>query len=369
MSNGLTGATDRGMRGTVQSHNQPNFGALLKHYRRLADLTQAELAAAVGLSAATIGAYETGQRRPPKSDGLQWLLKALKLSEDERRLLQEAANRDRRNVADRYFNGTEKDGSSLPIVLLNNAISDELTQAQALSDDTIAPISVQNDEALSSYYVDATGVNSPKPNDQPNFESSNDVHGLTTVDYPSVPLPSGLNPKAEDARIRFTQLYQHVLQKAEALPLSIFLWNPLTPLTDEVATKRKQIQRSLEGMGNFVVAPLGSIEYQKTFGDLRGTVEANAADLTFILIDDQLTSLNQAVPLCANHSLSAKMYVMIPKKFKDQAHDTLRLLIERFDGVYWYEDQDITDCHVLTHAVQRCMAHRLRLTLMEDVQQ
>jgi predicted ATPase/DNA-binding XRE family transcriptional regulator len=71
-------------------------GALVKHYRSRADLTQEELADRAGLSARAISDLERGVRRAPHKDTLALLAAALGLSEADSALLLAAARRSRR---------------------------------------------------------------------------------------------------------------------------------------------------------------------------------------------------------------------------------------------------------------------------------
>jgi transcriptional regulator with XRE-family HTH domain len=69
------------------SENVPTFATLLKHYRRAAGLTQAELAERAGLSTKAISSLERGVNRFPRRDTLQCLFDALHLDGEQQRLL------------------------------------------------------------------------------------------------------------------------------------------------------------------------------------------------------------------------------------------------------------------------------------------
>ncbi|HEX6509492.1 MAG TPA: helix-turn-helix domain-containing protein, partial [Chloroflexota bacterium] len=71
---------------------QPSaFGAMLKHHRKAAGLTQEELAEAARLSARAISDLERGVRRTPYRDTVQQLADALALSAEDRASLSAAA--------------------------------------------------------------------------------------------------------------------------------------------------------------------------------------------------------------------------------------------------------------------------------------
>jgi transcriptional regulator with XRE-family HTH domain len=75
------------MQDAPSSENAPSFAALLKHYRRAAGLTQAELAERAGLSTKAISSLERGVNRFPRRETLHLLFDALHLDDRQRRLL------------------------------------------------------------------------------------------------------------------------------------------------------------------------------------------------------------------------------------------------------------------------------------------
>jgi transcriptional regulator with XRE-family HTH domain len=80
-------ATDTGQR--------PAFGALLRHYRLVANLTQEELAERSGLSLRGISDLERGARRAPQPETLRLLAKGLRLADEDRRILECSVDRHR----------------------------------------------------------------------------------------------------------------------------------------------------------------------------------------------------------------------------------------------------------------------------------
>lgn len=72
-------------------HAQEPFGALLKHYRAAALLTQEQLAARAQLSSDTIRALERGRRHLPRPDSVRLLADALTLSGEDREAFLAAA--------------------------------------------------------------------------------------------------------------------------------------------------------------------------------------------------------------------------------------------------------------------------------------
>jgi transcriptional regulator with XRE-family HTH domain len=76
------------MKDGPSSANAPGFATLLKHYRRAAGLTQAELAERAGLSTKAISSLERGVNRFPRRETLHLLILALRLDEEHRRVLE-----------------------------------------------------------------------------------------------------------------------------------------------------------------------------------------------------------------------------------------------------------------------------------------
>ncbi len=72
------------------------FGALLKHFRGRASLTQARLAECAGLSVDAIIKLEGGKRQAPRCETVQILARALHLTAQERHALEDAARPHRR---------------------------------------------------------------------------------------------------------------------------------------------------------------------------------------------------------------------------------------------------------------------------------
>ncbi len=75
--------------------SEAEFSELLRQARRAAGYSQEELAERAGVSAGAIGSLEQGLRRAPHRDTVRALADALRISESERQLLEEAAARAR----------------------------------------------------------------------------------------------------------------------------------------------------------------------------------------------------------------------------------------------------------------------------------
>src|SRR5262249_29403466 len=78
---------------TSETSTSDAFGALLRHHRRAAGFTQAELAERAGLSVRGVSDLERGARRAPYRETVALLADALGLADDERTALLAAARR------------------------------------------------------------------------------------------------------------------------------------------------------------------------------------------------------------------------------------------------------------------------------------
>src|ERR1051326_3546743 len=75
----------------AENYSPISFGALLRHHRQTARLTQKELAACAGVSEHSISNLERGAPHAPRPDLVQLLARALQLSPQEEGQLQAAA--------------------------------------------------------------------------------------------------------------------------------------------------------------------------------------------------------------------------------------------------------------------------------------
>jgi ABC-type transport system substrate-binding protein/class 3 adenylate cyclase len=77
----------------MSTEQSPSFAALLRHHRRVAGLTQEELAERAGLSRGAIDTLERGTRRTPRKETVALLAEALALGPDDRATFAAAARR------------------------------------------------------------------------------------------------------------------------------------------------------------------------------------------------------------------------------------------------------------------------------------
>ncbi len=101
------------------------FGALLRHFRGRASLTQARLAERAGLSVDAIIKLEGGKRQAPRCETVQLLARTLHLTAPERHTLEDAAR------PHRYPEGAVTT-ASLPISALLQCLTEMHTRQAAL---------------------------------------------------------------------------------------------------------------------------------------------------------------------------------------------------------------------------------------------
>ena len=82
----------------MTTQQPPSFGALLRHYRDLAGLTQEELARRAGLSVPTVSNLERGRSQTPYRATVRSLAGALELSGEDRAGLLAAASEPRQGL-------------------------------------------------------------------------------------------------------------------------------------------------------------------------------------------------------------------------------------------------------------------------------
>lgn len=102
----------------------PNFGELLKGYRRAAGLSQETLAERAGLSVGAIAALEQGIRRAPHRDTVEAISDALAMPESTRLKFENAAAQARRRQ--------RRDDSNLPVSLTSFVERNEVNELQSL---------------------------------------------------------------------------------------------------------------------------------------------------------------------------------------------------------------------------------------------
>ncbi len=285
----------------MQTDKFPPFGLLLAKYRKDADLKQVELAGQVGLDARTISAYERGRRQPPRPDRLTLFFEALALAPEDRRLLRDAAARDRR--------------------------------VWGKTHNPVSPL----DERIEG--------TEPSREEQP----------------PCQLMPRGKTPEAQNALARFERWRQSRLKRVMQTSLSIVVWCPTPEKDGPIAEKRKEIQRELHSLGHTLASYPPSAAHQPA--DISGepgedSNDLGAVELFLLVAEDDPTVIEQAVSVCENVDILPNVRAMIPRRYEFMIADELDELINLFQGVYWYEDNDVAASHLVKEARRYSEARR-----------
>ena len=153
-------------------------------------------------------------------------------------------------------------------------------------------------------------------------------------------------------------------QKRELLiAFSILIWGMSPDRDDPIAQKRKDIGTQLIEDGHNAMFS-EDLSYLNQESDLSETstefAQANAADLIIVLLEGSPGALAEVCDFCVRPDLAPKVYVMAPDSYKAgyAGQGALKELDEGYGGVYWYREEEVKACQVLTQACKRVRARR-----------
>jgi hypothetical protein len=154
---------------------------------------------------------------------------------------------------------------------------------------------------------------------------------------------------------------QGLVAKVKKIPLRILVWGPSSASSSPVAVKRVQIRDTLLAEG--FVAMFSEIWATAEPGLSQKTNEltqALSAHLIIILIEDSPGALGEMHDFSSHQDIVRIMFVMCPRRYESgySAQGAGRVLDLAYGNVYWYEDNEIVDCKVLTRALERANALR-----------
>lgn len=187
-------------------------------------------------------------------------------------------------------------------------------------------------------------------------------------------MPSALSPAAKQRLQRFHIDYRQSLSdRLQSVALAIMVWGPGVDVDSPIAKKRWEIRDKLQENGH---APLFSEELddEDDLTDLIKSGEgfllkalhrAQNADFLVLLLDKHTTGVITELNICIRSDIAAKVFVMAPVSFQNTfIHKGAIKMIEGGNGaVYWYSDDDIEICNVLTAAIDRVEQRRLQFAL------
>jgi len=195
------------------------------------------------------------------------------------------------------------------------------------------------------------------------------------------PVPPGLSKEAQQERLRFDKRRKAVLDKIRSVSLSILVWGPgVTAPSKRKSAKKKrvrlsardkrkaQIEKKRSDIRQTLIELGHNAMFSEEFADAdqelsessKELAQALAAHLIIILLEEAPSATGELHEFFRNRDLISKIYVMLPQRLNQTytAQGPLRLIAELQNGVYWYKDNEIPNCNVLTKAVHRAEALR-----------
>jgi hypothetical protein len=176
-------------------------------------------------------------------------------------------------------------------------------------------------------------------------------------------IPEGLTPAARKARDRFIRDLEAYHRKVRNVALNIIVWGPNPESAGPAPQKRKQIRAALIREGHNAmfseeeeIASLiqGISEIEKEYP------QAHYADLIIVLMEGAPGAIAE-VCLFGLTNFGGKFFVMMPTAYQNGfvAVGPIRELAEKHGGsVYWYAEEDLDSCNVMSEALKRATAIR-----------
>ncbi len=171
-------------------------------------------------------------------------------------------------------------------------------------------------------------------------------------------VPEGLTPAAQEARRRFLDQVRRDLEARKQIALTVLVWGPNPNSDTKIAAKRKEIRARLIADGHNAMfseeiltsADAGLTEKTKEL------VQASRCHFIISLLEGAAGASAEFHDFCGEPQVSYKFLVMVPKAYAEgySAKGAIASLAREHPGnVFWYNDDDIEGCRVLTEAVRR----------------
>jgi hypothetical protein len=185
-------------------------------------------------------------------------------------------------------------------------------------------------------------------------------------------------PKAQEEMGRWHSEQQALLKELLSEPLRILVWGPGNVAPEAqgqerkkaVVQKRIQIRDELNKCGHTAIfsedwpsdrrnIPVHIWEY----------TQADTAHLIILLIEESAGGLGEMHDFANHKDIVRKMLVMIPRRYElsYSAMGVVYLLDKDDRSVYWYADNEIEDCQVLTEALNRAEMMRYAAAMRKRV--
>jgi hypothetical protein len=178
-------------------------------------------------------------------------------------------------------------------------------------------------------------------------------HGQTFAEGPP-PITS----ETRTAPSAYDQHYDKLQDKLNQISFKILIWEPASPTRGIVAEKRRDISRSLEAeqhqcwLGKDLPVPPGA-----SLQD-REIEQARDADLTVLLVEPP--ALGEMHEFCKHEELLGKTFIFYPEEMRSASENWSldKKLVIGYRNLEYYQEQDITSCHVRTKVLNWVMARR-----------
>ena len=176
-------------------------------------------------------------------------------------------------------------------------------------------------------------------------------------------LDGGLSRAALKERRRFTKLFNQHLKKIESVSLSILVWGPNPSSSSLIAKKRIYIKDLLINLGHNAMFSEDLVTENQHKSLTIKTVEfaqAKHADVILSFIEDSPGALAEVHDFCNEPTLAPKFFIMVPLKYKNSysSNGAISLLEKAYNSVYWYSDDELKECSVVSKALSRVQALR-----------
>ena len=176
-------------------------------------------------------------------------------------------------------------------------------------------------------------------------------------------LPKPKTEAARQARRDFDRQFEEEEKKEQQIAFNILVWGMSPDRDDPIAQKRKDIGIQLleDGHNAMFSEDLSHLSHDPDLSETsKEFKQANAADLIIVLVEDSPGALAEVCDFCARPDLASKVYVMAPDSYKTSyaGQGALKELDEGYGGVYWYREEEVNACQVLTQACKRVKARR-----------
>ncbi len=157
---------------------------------------------------------------------------------------------------------------------------------------------------------------------------------------------------------RFDAAYQRQLEQAQQqVAFTIMVWGPGKKSKSPVARKRWETYKELLNLGHNAVASedLTDTKFTGNFSEAtKEFAQAKEAHLMIVFIEEAPGALGETHDFASDPDLAQKFFVFVPQKYRGgySAKGVIRDLDKGWHGVYWYKDDEVPACAILTKAVE-----------------